>query len=482
MKSADGGNYLIPDWDSVAQPVVRGAEFQGPMGKVSVRQLRRWSRTNPWIRAAINLRRQQVSSAVRGYAPVQAGASVNDASVAKVEALFRDPNPKHEGWRAFIEPVIEDLLVLDQGCIELEQTVGGRLGTGGVMPIRWLWYVDAGSIRFDPDWDGTDPARPRYFQYDDSGRLVASFLNSEMTVLIANPVTYSPLGLSPLEVLAATIEADLAAAEYNRRTVHDATPPGLLDLGEGIRPDQVDAFRAYWDAEVAGRSQVAIMGGGKNAKWTSLAPSNRDMQFMEWLIYLARQITAVFRCQPQDIGINFDVNRSTSETGMEATEDGLLPLADLVASRLTADIVSRIDPNLRLVFPELGKRSNAAMADYYKAAMPGVAWVRPNDALRERGYEGIGPLGDELWIPTGAQGGSVPMSVYLQMVGATAPSSSTTPPPAGAVGGGETAHPRGDVGQRDSTADGTAGTEDEGGAAKAAAPFDPLAFYRRPGR
>ena len=398
---------LIPNYD--AQPYARGAG-QSTVQKRSVNMLRKWSRNNPWIRAAINLRRQQISRARWDIVTIDGESQASVEVVHQIKHLLRDPNTRMDSWRSFIEPIVEDILVLDQGCIEKELTVGARAGRS-TNPIKNLWPKDGSRIAFDPAWDGSNLKKPRYFEYDDTGKVVADYKNEEMVVIVANKVTYSPLGLSPLEVLAETIEADLRAAKYNNNIVEQATPPGIIDLGEGVRPDQVDAFKSYWEGEIAGKSQTAITGGGKGVKWIPMAQSNRDMQFMEWQIYLARKICAVFGVQPQDIGLNFDVNKSTSEYGAAFTADnGIAPLCELIADYITREIVWLYDRNLRFVYTDVGRESAAAVADYYKAALAGLPWLRLNDALKERGQDAVGDLGNEIWLPSPL--GYMPLRYY----------------------------------------------------------------------
>ena len=398
---------LIPNYAS--QPYARGAG-KGTVQKRSVNQLRKWSRNNPWIRSAINLRRQQISRAKWDIVSIDGNGAVNEANVKTVKDLLRDPNTRMDSWRSFIEPIVEDILVLDQGCIEKEYTVGSKAGRAG-RPIKNLWPKDGARIAFDPEWDGSNLRKPRYFEYDETGKIVSEYTNDEMVVIVGNRVTYSPLGLSPLEVLAETIEADLRAAKYNNNIVEQATPPGIIDLGEGVRPDQVDSFKNYWEGEIAGKSQTAITGGGKGVKWIPMAQSNRDMQFMEWQIYLARKICAVFGVQPQDIGLNFDVNKSTSEYGAAFTADnGIAPLCELIADYITREIVWLYDKNLRFVYTDVGRESAQTVADYYKAALAGLPWLRLNDALKERGQEGVGVMGDEVWMPSPL--GYMPLKYY----------------------------------------------------------------------
>ena len=414
---------MLPSWDN--SPYTRGASTAQNNGKRSVKQLRGWARENPWIRAAINLRRTQVSRAQWDIVSLDGETPVDSLTVKRIKYLFRHPNTRRDSFRSFIEPVIEDLLTLDIGAIEVEPTAGARLGIRRD-PIANLWPIDGGSIRFDPSWDGSDSDKPRYYQYDSSGKVVSKYLNDELVVIQANPMTYSPLGLSPLEVLASTIDSDMAAAQYNSRSVTQAAPPGILHLGEGIRPDQVDAFKSYWDAEIAGRSQVAITGGGKQMQWIPLAPSNRDMQFMEWQIYLARKICAVFGVQPQDIGITMDVNRASAEVGAAFTQDvGITPLLDLIAEYLTREIVWRFDQDLRFTYTDLGRASKEVITPYYRAALAGMPWLRLNDALRERGQDGVGKIGDEIWLPTPR--GFLPLSLYARELGIVDGDGNTTP-------------------------------------------------------
>jgi len=417
---------LVPD----AGPYARGAMGMQTITKMSTEQLRRWSRLNPWIRAAINLRRTQISRSKWDIVSVEPGIDPDPRTVDRIKKLLRHPNPKGESWRSFIEPVVEDILVLDQGAIEIEKTAGSRVSS--LNPIAYLWNKDAARIAFDKNWDGRDRSKPRYYELDGTGKELAAYKNDELIVIIANAVTYSPIGLSPLEVLADTIESDLRAAEYNSKAVSQAAPPGVLHLGEGVRPDQVDAFKAYWEAEVAGRSQIAITGGGKGMQWMPLAASNRDMQFMEWQVYLARKICAVFAVQPQDIGISFDINKSTAETGAAFTYDnGIVPLADLIAEYITREIVYRYSDDLRFVFTEVGRTAQQAIAEYNKMALAGLPWLRINDALRERGQDGIGPIGDQILFQTPK--GYVPSDryeEYLNQVIFSKPDDGDNNPPA----------------------------------------------------
>ena len=427
-----GGTAIVPDYD--IGPYARGVGSV-QMTRRSVMQLRKWSRSNPWIRAAINLRRTQVSRAKWDIVSLD-GEEIRGTTrkISQIKELLRTPNRRMDSWRSLIEPVVEDILVLDQGAIEVIQSRGGAIGIEGAKPVAELIARDGGSIAFNNDWTGETDNDPRYYEIDQTGRISRKFKNHELICFISNPVTYSPIGLSPLEVLADTIEADLTAAAYNAKAVSAAAPPGVLHLGEGIRADQVDAFKAYWDTEISGRSQIAITGGGKGVQWIPLASSNRDMQFMEWQIYLARKICAVFAVQPQDIGITMDVNRASADVGAAFTQDvGIAPLLDLISEYMTREIIWRYDKNLRFVYTEVGRESQGAMADYYKSALSGLPWLKLNEALQERGHEGIGVMGDDIFIPSPK--GYIPISRYKEYLDVALSVMPEHPEPDGDEGG-----------------------------------------------
>jgi len=375
-----------------------GMVFQGgKVGKSNVRLFRGWAEHSEWVRAAINVRKTQVSSAEWDIVPANPDVEVDNKRLAKrIKALFDAPNATAASFRSFIEPVVEDLLVLDAGSIEKVRNLRGE--------TVQLWGVDGGTIRVSSRWDG-DPREARYFWYPDHQER-ARWLNEEFIYMMANPRTYTPVGLSPMETLKSTIDAELGGHEYNRRQVQAAAPDGMLDLGEGARPEQVEQFKSYWLSEVAGRGAMAFLGGTKNAKFIPFRESNKDMQFLEWQEYLVRKIAAVFGLAPQDLGITMDVNRSTSEVQSEHTEDrGLRPLLALIQDYFTREVVW--DPvfggpenNLAFRFTSLNLKETLSRAQINKIALAGSPWKTINEARKEDGREPLGPEFDELIMTT----------------------------------------------------------------------------------
>lgn len=369
-------------------------------GKVTIPDayvLRHWARNSEWIRGAIGIRKSQVAGADWDVVPFDQTQRHSATAQKTLRNLLRRPNAANDSWRSWIEPIIEDLITLDAGCIEIERDMAGR--------VLALWPVDGAKIKVNALWDG-DPNEARYFWYPDGWQEQARFKNDDFIYMMKNRRTDSPIGWSDLQTLRATIEAEMTAHEYNRRQVAGAAPDGVLNLGEGMTETQARQFASYFESEVAGRGAIGFLAGVKNPSWIPFRDNNREMQFLEWQIYLVRKICVVMGLTPQDLGLTFDVNRSTAETQIQISEDrGLRPLMTLIQEYITQEIVW--DPsfggqanNLAFRFTALNLRESTAKADIFKTALGGVPWRFVNEARIDEGREPIPEMEGKLIMAT----------------------------------------------------------------------------------
>jgi hypothetical protein len=371
-----------------------GFVFQerGRVSKSSTALFRNWAEHSEWVRAAISIRKGQISSAEWDIVPFDPNKGFSETVRQEVKSLFLEPSPALDSFRSWVEPIIEDQLVLDAGVVEKERTFGGKLVA--------LHPVDGGTIKVSSTWDGSQPNTSRYW-WCPTPTYEVPFKNSDMVYIMANPRTYTVMGLSPLETLKMTIDAELGASTYNTRQVQQSAPDGLFDLGEGARPEQVDAFKAYWESEVAGRGALGFLGGTKGANFIKFRDSNRDMQYDEWLKYLVRKICAVYLISPQDIGLTFDINKAEGAVQAEMSEDqGLRPLMSLNQDFFTREVVwdksfgGRAN-NLAFRFTRLNIKDSIQKAEYMKLALAGMPWMSINGALMDAGYPPIDDPNDD---------------------------------------------------------------------------------------
>lgn len=371
----------------------------GRQGKVNVAQFRNWADHSELVRGAIDIRRGQVAVAEWDILPADPERPYSENLQARIKRLFDTPNPTRNSFRSFTEPVLEDVLVLDAGSIEKVRNLRGQ--------VAQLWYVDGGEIKVSKYWDGEED-EPRYFWYPD-GRARASWKNEDFVYVMSRPSTHRVVGLATLEILKNTIDAELNGSSYNARQVTSAAPDGMLDLGEGVRPNQVEQFKSYWLAEVAGKGAMAILGGSRGAKFVPFRQSNRDMQFVEWQNYLLRKTALVFQLAAQDLNSVVDVNRASAAVFQENTEDrGLRPLLGLVADYYTREIVwdegfGGRDNNLKFAFTRLNQRETLDAAKVQDIQTAGIPTRVVNELRKKDGLEPWGPEFDQPMVLVGNQ-------------------------------------------------------------------------------
>lgn len=355
-----------------------------PPGLASFRQ---YAQT-PWVFAALNIRKDQVSTAEWDIVPFDNTKRYAARQRDRLLELFDQPGPTLNSFQSFAKVVLNELLIADGAPVEKVRTPGGDIGE--------LWPILSDFIQIDGRWDGSDPDKVRYYFIPD-GTVRATFKNEDLVYLISNERAGSPYGISPIGVLATVIESELQGIEYNRRQVMGAAPDGVLNIGENASAEDVLKAESKFRGEVFGQGAMAVLGGFKTPTWMPFRSSNREMQFREWQDYLIRCIATVLGLSPMDLAITFDVNRSTADAQGSNTEDrGLRPLMATFQRFMTTEIVwdksfgGRAN-NLQFVFKSLNLDETEQKANINKIAMPGIGWKSINEA---RSVDGRAPLGD----------------------------------------------------------------------------------------
>jgi phage portal protein BeeE len=362
------------------------------LGRVSGASTYRAYAQTPWVYSAIGIRKDQVASAEWDIVPYDNTKRFPARVRDELRDLFDRPSATLDSFQIWATALIDDLLTLDAGVIEKVRYPDGRIAE--LSPVRGEW------IAVDERWDGRDPNEPRYYFVPD-GVVRARFRNSDMVYMMSNRRTNSAVGVSPMLVLQSVVESELQALEYNRRQVMGAAPDGVLNIGESAAPEDVVKAESKFAGDVFGQGAMAIIGGYKSPSWMPFRTSNRDMQFREWEDLLIRCIAIVLGLAPQDLGITFDVNRSTAETQSANTNDrGIRPLMSLFQAYMTREIVW--DPayggkanNLAFRFKSLNLDETMTKAGINKIALGAVGWKSINEARETDGRAPIGDPADE---------------------------------------------------------------------------------------
>lgn len=361
---------------------------QTVLGRVAGAQTYRAYAATPWVFAGINIRTDQIASAEWDIVPYDNTKRYAARQADALRELFDQPSATLDSFQSFAKKVISDILILDAGVIEKVRYPNGRIAE--LSPVRGEW------IAVDERWDGSDPNEARYYFVPD-GTVRAKFRNSDMIYMVANQRTNSQVGVSPMLVLQTIIESELQSQEYNRRQVMGAAPDGILNLGENADETKVMQTQSRFQAEVFGQGSMAVIGGFKAPEFMKFRDTNRDMQFRELIDLYIRCIAVVLGMSPMDLGITFDVNRSTAEQQSSNTDDrGLRPLMALFQNYMTREVVW--DPafggranNLQFAFKSLNLDETMAKASINKIALGAVGWKSINEA---RQTDGRAPIGD----------------------------------------------------------------------------------------
>ena len=296
--------------------------------------LRYFSRT-PYASRAISLYSKPISMLDWQVRP-RRGVKEN-AEIARQIRIVSDcmAMPNHEdSITTLMAQIVEDICVGGAGV--LEQNVGGD-------PNRplWLWPVDVLSIQIYADWDG-DESKPRYCQtYGWGNTGVAqgkNFLNRELVYIRDRPTTDTPFAFGMLEVAFMSINRLLGTAEFAGDVAANATPENLLFL-KSAGQNELEAVRSYWRNEIEGQGLVPII-GGDDMKVLALRGSKDENLFLKYQQFVIREIATCFGISPQNLGVEADVNRNTSEVAEDRDWAlGIKPMATSIAQYLTRETI-----------------------------------------------------------------------------------------------------------------------------------------------
>lgn len=335
-----------PKRETIAFPTLSGIGQAGDRRvawKPTPRNLRYFS-TTPYARRAINAIKQPVAS-LDWRIVAKPGVPMSreiKRQIRVATACFERPN-SDDSFRTSIEQVVEDVLC-GAGAIELVACADPE------RPL-WMYPVDGLTIQLYPGWSG-DPEEARYVQslgfgsVMGSAGVVAKLQNRELSYLRANTRTCTPFGLGPLEVAFNSVSRQLGVAEFAGNVASNQRPSVGLDMGSGTTPEIISAFRSYWRNEVEGQGQMPVFGLGETAadgktrgpNVLRFYPEGDTGLFLAYQAFLIREIATAFDLSPQNLGIERDVNRNTSEVAEDRDrQHAIQPMADLIASHLTRD-------------------------------------------------------------------------------------------------------------------------------------------------
>lgn len=255
----------------------------------------------------------------------------------KRKALRRD------NFSQFVSKLVRDYLTMDAGAIETERKRDARLGIDG------LYAVDGSTIRLCTE-DG--------YQGDDEIFALQIVQNAPKTAYTFDDLVYEPrnprtdirlagYGMSETELLVRVVTGWLNALTYNIKGFDDnAIPKGLLHLSGDYSPEDLVAFKRYWNAMtkgVANAWSVPVMVSKDQESKVGFEPINsgfNEMYFSKWMTFLTSISCAIYGMSPSEINFDSFTGGNTSALNGSDTEEKLASSKDLGLRPLMAHLES----------------------------------------------------------------------------------------------------------------------------------------------
>lgn len=299
-------------------------------GKISYDTLRRASMSVHVIRICIHTLKQKVTKTkwvIQNKDITKRKSASTDKRIEEVSNLFRHPNTNNETFRTLMDKMVEDLLVLDAVSLEKTRFPDGKLAE--------VFFVDSSTIRpvYDDkgnqdvliplkvaEGNGEMKELPVSYvqvlnnsQYGgpESGEIVAAWPKKDFLHFHMNPqgaMESFGYGLSPIEGILSVVANLLNSDNYNSTYFEEgAFPPIILQLIGQVNQRDLEAYREYMVAELTGnfhRPAVMATEKAESLQIHNLKDmTNRDMQFMEYQLWLAKLACAMYGMSPDDIGL-----------------------------------------------------------------------------------------------------------------------------------------------------------------------------------
>lgn len=341
IASVKAGNFDIIDRRSIAFPYVPQAvnRLHLPIMKNTPWNLRRFSET-PIPRRAINLIKNGVLSLDWR---VKAGEDYdeNDPDILKrikiAQYSLHHPN-NTDSWRTLIEAVVEDFLIGGYGTIEPQLTPHYE------RPFK-LWAADGSTIQIYGDWTESDPDKPHYAQMTGlRGEYgIITFLDDELLYLRDNVRSNTPFGLGKIEACFNSINALLGAQDAATRAAADQVHKTWMWWKTTVPPAQQQEVRRHLVNEAEGQSKISMMSGMPEPTVLDINAVKPEDLLIDWQQFLIRIIASGCDLSAMSLGIENDVNRSTSEVLSDMDfNSAVVPVAKKLAEAITRFILHKL--------------------------------------------------------------------------------------------------------------------------------------------
>jgi hypothetical protein len=157
------------------------------------------------------------------------------------------------------------------------------------------------------------------------------------------------------------------------------------------------AFRQYWRNEVEGQGIMPIwamsesdsQGKSRGPSVQRFYPEGDEGLYLKYQEFLHRELASAFDISPQNLGVERDLNRNTSETAEDRDrQQAIKPYAHLLESHITREAIhAKLGfSQLKFQFVGIEQEDEEALAKTYEYEYKNNA-LTPNEYRERRGME-----------------------------------------------------------------------------------------------
>lgn len=358
-------------------------------------QVLRWlSNYHLVTRAAINVRKKEIVGLKWDVGPADEKRGVSEDKINTLRKFWAKPDGR-QAFSQWLNEILEDLFVLDALCLEKRRKRNGQL--------LGLDIVDGATIKILIDNTGRQPLPPEpAYQQIIYGSARADFTLDELIYNPYNNAPNSPYGKSFLESALLEVNMSLKALMTMLGYFTEGNiPAGFINAPEGANSTQMAEMQTALDIIAQNTESKAAQLQVIPAGATYQAVKDYDpAKFTDLNDVLTRAVLMAFEVQPQEVGLTFQVNKSSGEiqeniTYRRAIRPLLGYLEDIFNEIMAFDLDS---PDMAFHFEAFEAEDALTKAQEYEIYAGGKQIMTVNEIRQERGLESI-EGGDELNAP-----------------------------------------------------------------------------------
>lgn len=310
------------------------------------------------------------------FVPQKTDDYSNDTSniIDLCDTFFNNMNRRGEGFKDVMRGFLNDTLDLGLGIgvkgfhkdayypinslnLHPEETekpniedltyVPNKVGYG---MMREFTAYDASSFYAQPDHHGSTIG---WWQWLNQGTPIF-FGEREVAPMILYPVTYSPYGLSPVEVVKNLVSVLVNSVSNMEQFMEDGAVPPAIGVLSKINKSDYEDFIDRWEADVEGNNtEIPIISVGEDGefKFQPLTLNSADIKQLDTLDVYQKIVMSVFHVTPDELGFTDTSNRSVGEAQAKVQQRvSIFPFMDRIETLVNRWILPELDPEKRVKF------------------------------------------------------------------------------------------------------------------------------------